>query len=1018
MNRTFSGISLKRPLSKPSSTPPDESVDANCTEDNKENISTLDFASNSISPTHSKRDATKSTEEMRLKSVIIEVAPIPITPVGRPILKKNPGSKSPTHKKVEFVDDSEGSLSDPDDYALEDADHESTLKCSSSPPQVVIPLAFNDGPDSFNKSSEPTPTEVTPRTAEYSTDSLGTLPKAPLVAKTQTRTNPMAIKLSIKPRPAPKAIQIDLSDDESDRYDEENGSESGSDDDTFEAGMKKQKTGRLTHKMIKASLPKPTSRTTRSGRTGSVPLKVTISKKPLLALKPAQPTDRSLATLGKKFRVPTFKVPGMAPEPTRQGAFNLGVKQRPPVEGRCAHDYTMEGSIILHDPAWEKLDEAKMEEERLLCASQEKSRTDEEDDTPQVIIPKKEKKSKSIAEILGLVKPKEVPKVHVMVDPVLGRVLRPHQVEGVKFMYKCVTGGVLPNVFGCIMADEMGLGKTLQCITLLWTLLKQSPDPGKGTIEKCIICCPSSLVKNWANEIVKWLGPGKIGVLTCDANKTKDDTNNAMRRWASARQRMVVNPVLIISYESLRMYAPVLAQSPIGLMLCDEGHRLKNSNSQTFVALNELNVQRRVILSGTPVQNDLSEYFSLLNFANPGLLGSTAEFRKNFELPILRGRDSEATDREQEVSNQKLAELSSVVSRFIIRRTNDILSKYLPTKFEHVVFCKLAPMQLGLYSHFINSKSIQRLLRGNGSQPLKAIGLLKKLCNHPDLLDLPDDLEGCESILPPDYILKGSKKQTTSRGGVLVQSEFSGKMLVLERMLAKIRNETNDKIVLISNYTQTLDIFEKLCRQNQYGVLRLDGTMTINKRQKLVDRFNNPDGHEFVFLLSSKAGGCGLNLIGANRLILFDPDWNPAADQQALARVWRDGQKKDCFVYRFIATGSIEEKIFQRQSHKQSLSSCVVDEDQDVERHFSQENLRQLFQFNADTECCDTHETFKCKRCVDGRQVMKAAQVSYGDTSTWNHFKGDQDLLKLPDPLLKAEADTGAVSFVFQYISH
>lgn len=205
---------------------------------------------------------------------------------------------------------------------------------------------------------------------------------------------------------------------------------------------------------------------------------------------------------------------------------------------------------------------------------------------------------------------------------------------------------------------------------------------------------------------------------------------------------------------------------------------------------------------------------------------------------------------------------------------------------------------------------------------------------------------------------------------------------------------------------------------NRYGVLRLDGTMTINKRQKLVDRFNNPDGSEFVFLLSSKAGGCGLNLIGANRLVLFDPDWNPASDQQALARVWRDGQKKDCFVYRFIATGSIEEKIFQRQSHKQSLSSCVVDEDQDVERHFSQENLRQLFQFNDTTECCDTHETFKCKRCVDGRQVVKAAQVSYGDTSTWNHFKGDQDLLKLTDPLLQEEADTKAISFVFQYISH
>ncbi|KAG0341473.1 DNA-dependent ATPase protein rad54 [Podila horticola] len=950
---------------------------------------------------------------------------------------KAPGSKSPSHKKVEFVHDSEeeDSLSEPD-FDDEDEDDfydrskpnkATTPAKSAKPVKPVKPVKTKPLPkknikqepqvakDSEDEDMEPA-SELEPELIATS------IASEPTPATSISPTTPIpALTASPAVKPVPRVTKVELDEDEEDDeddYNEDGGDSGGSDYDSEGGSIKRLKTGRVTHQMIKASIPKTTTRATRSGRAPLQPIKLTISSKPLLTSKPTQPSGRSLATLGKKFKVPTFTVPGMAPDPgARPMTLTLGVKKRLAVEGRSAHDYTMEGSIILYDPAWAQLDEAQKEEERLMSASQEQKEGDE-DQTPQVIIPKKEKaRSKSIAEMLGLTKQKEVPKVHVVVDPVLGRILRPHQVEGVKFMYKCTTGMVQSNAFGCIMADEMGLGKTLQCLTLLWTLLKQSPEPGKGTIEKCIICCPSSLVRNWANEIIKWLGAGKIGVLTCDAKGTKEDTNNAMRQWAAAKQRMVVNPVLIISYESLRMYAPVLAQTPIGLMLCDEGHRLKNSGSQTFVALNELNVQRRVILSGTPIQNDLSEYFSLLNFANPGLLGSTAEFRKNYELPILRGRDSEASEQEQEISNQKLTELSGVVSKFIIRRTNDILSKYLPTKFEHVVFCKLSSFQLDLYNHFINSKSIQRLLRGNGSQPLKAIGLLKKLCNHPDLLDLPEDLEGCESLLPPEYQIKSAKKPM-SRGGILVQTEFSGKMQVLDRMLAKIKKETTDKIVLISNYTQTLDIFEKLCRQKQYGVLRLDGTMTINKRQKLVDRFNNPDGSEFVFLLSSKAGGCGLNLIGANRLILFDPDWNPAADQQALARVWRDGQKKDCFVYRFIATGSIEEKIFQRQSHKQSLSSCVVDEDQDVERHFSQENLRQLFQFNSTTECCDTHEMFKCKRCIKGRQIQKAAQVSYGDTSTWNHFMGDSDLLKLPDPLLKAEADTGAVSFVFQYISH
>jgi DNA repair and recombination RAD54-like protein len=193
--------------------------------------------------------------------------------------------------------------------------------------------------------------------------------------------------------------------------------------------------------------------------------------------------------------------------------------------------------------------------------------------------------------------------------------------------------------------------------------------------------------------------------------------------------------------------------------------------------------------------------------------------------------------------------------------------------------------------------------------------------------------------------------------------------------------------------------------------------MNVTKRQKLVDKFNDPEGGEFIFLLSSKAGGCGLNLIGANRLVLFDPDWNPAADQQALARVWRDGQKKDCFVYRFIATGTIEEKIFQRQSHKQSLSSCVVDSAEDVERHFTLDSLRELFQYHGKTTS-DTHDTFKCKRCKpDGKQNIKAPAMMYGDTSTWNHFV-NEGLKPIQDLLLRQECGENEVSAVFQYISH
>ncbi|KAF9630723.1 SNF2-related protein [Lasiodiplodia theobromae] len=686
------------------------------------------------------------------------------------------------------------------------------------------------------------------------------------------------------------------------------------------------------------------------------------------------------STFRQRFSVPLLKKDAAEYNANRPAPL-LGMRQGAVFVARPLHDPTGEFAIVLYDPTI--------------------------DDKP----------TPSLADILGLKKKVEGrPRVPVVIDPRLAKVLRPHQVEGVKFLYRCTTGLVDPKANGCIMADEMGLGKTLQCIALMWTLLRQSPDAGKSTIQKCVIACPSSLVKNWANELVKWLGKDAINPFAVDGKASKEELIQQLRQWAIASGRAVVRPVLIVSYETLRLYVGELKNTPIGLLLCDEGHRLKNDESLTFTALNDLNVQKRVILSGTPIQNDLSEYFALLNFANPNYLGTKNEFRKRFELPILRGRDADGTDEDRKVGDERLSELLTMVNKFIIRRTNDILSKYLPRKYEHVVFCNLAPFQKDLYNLFIKSPEIQQLLRGKGSQPLKAINILKKLCNHPDLLDLPGDLPGSEDCFPDDYVPKDARGRDRD-----VKSWYSGKMAVLDRMLARIRQDTNDKIVLISNYTQTLDVFEKLCRARQYGSLRLDGTMNVNKRQKLVDKFNDPEGSEFVFLLSSKAGGCGINLIGANRLVLFDPDWNPAADQQALARVWRDGQKKDCFVYRFIATGTIEEKIFQRQSHKQSLSSCVVDSAEDVERHFSLDSLRELFQYQPKTTS-DTHDTFKCKRCrPDGNQHIKAPAMLYGDTSTWNHFVNDGEkgaLAKIQDLLLRQETSEEAVSAVFQYISH
>nr|CAH7767066.1 unnamed protein product [Callosobruchus chinensis] len=594
--------------------------------------------------------------------------------------------------------------------------------------------------------------------------------------------------------------------------------------------------------------------------------------------------------------------------------------------------------------------------------------------------------------------------VHVVVDPLLGNILRPHQREGVQFMYDCVTGVQIPGSYGCIMADEMGLGKTLQCITLLWTLVRQGPE-GKPTIEKAIIVCPSSLVKNWNNEINKWL-KGRLQAMIMDGGS---DGKKKLKQFMQGQGRTAI-PVLIISYETFRMHADILHTSEIGLVLCDEGHRLKNCENQTYRALMGLKAKRRVLLSGTPIQNDLLEYFSLIHFVNEGLLGSASEFKKKFENYILRGQDSTATDLERQHASERLKELTDIVNKCLIRRTSSLLTKYLPVKFEMIIVCQLTPIQRQIYLNYINSESIRSTVRdsedstGPSFSSLASITNLKKLCNHPDLV-LDKILEGAEgfeksrNLLPP------------SGGDKDVRPELSGKLMLLDCFLANLKANYSDKIVLVSNYTQTLDLFERLCRKRGYMYVRLDGTMSIKKRAKVVDNFNNPESKEFIFMLSSKAGGCGLNLIGANRLIMFDPDWNPANDDQAMARVWRDGQQKPCYIYRFLAAGTIEEKIFQRQAHKKALSSTVVDMNEETARHFSVAELRDLFKLE-ETES-DTHRRLKCKRCLNKIQIKAPPEEAdcTNDLSQWHHC---WDKKGLADMVLKQIWDMSKyISFVF-----
>lgn len=533
--------------------------------------------------------------------------------------------------------------------------------------------------------------------------------------------------------------------------------------------------------------------------------------------------------------------------------------------------------------------------------------------------------------------------VDVVVDPLLTQHLREHQREGVKFMYECVMGMRDFGGQGAILADEMGLGKTLQTIALLWTLLKQNPIYGDSpVIQKALIVCPVTLINNWRMEFRKWLGAERIGVFVCDGIKTRLSDFTRGKSYS----------IMIIGYEKLRTVQEELKKgSGVDIVIADEGHRLKTAKNKSAQAIRSLNALRRIILSGTPIQNDLSEFFIMVDFINPDLLGSYKTFMKEFELPIERSRQPGASTRDLENGEARNEELATLTSKFILRRSADILSRYLPSKTEYVLLCRPTPVQMSVYQCVLACPAFQAAL-GNTEVSFQLITVLKKVCNSPSLL--MSKAYSSQSPSPTTVSLLASVP-----AHLLCNNAASTKIRALDQLLHTLRTTTSEKVILVSNYTSTLDLLEALLTSLSYPFLRLDGSTPSSKRQGFVDSFNRlPAEMCFAFLLSAKSGGLGLNLIGASRLVLFDLDWNPATDLQAMARIHRDGQKRNCIIYRFMMAGGIDEKIWQRQTTKLGLASNIIDRT-GGSSSFTKEELRDLFRLD-ESSTCQTHDLMCC----------------------------------------------------------
>ena len=548
----------------------------------------------------------------------------------------------------------------------------------------------------------------------------------------------------------------------------------------------------------------------------------------------------------------------------------------------------------------------------------------------------------------------------VCLDRMLSKVLRPHQIEGVKFVFECLMGLRGPEGGeGCILADDMGLGKTLQSISVIWTLLNNNirglPEPA---VRQALVLCPASLVSNWASEFAKWT-KNKCAIVAV-AEKCRDKVIGQFTNFRYSKEARV----LVSSYESFRLHARLVKDCKIDLVVCDEAHRLKNDKTKMSACISKLSARKRLLLTGTPIQNNMTEFFAMISLAIPTL--ATEDFNKKFSIPISRGRDPTATPKERQAADAALLALSELSSSFILRRTNALLAKLLPKKHLVNIFCRLDSIQRKLYSR-VTDWLLDTAAKGTGA--LKATMLLMKICCHPNLV--PKETFG------PNEPLFGETWTD--------KIPWMGKLKIVQALLRNFQ-KIGDKSVIISTYTSTLEIVGELCKELGIGCVCLDGSVGIRQRHELVTRFNKSERNPSVFLLSSKAGGCGINLIGANRLIMLDADWNPANDKQAMARVWREGQKKVCWIYRLFSAGTIEEKVLQRQINKDGLSASVINAGESALREgLSRSEIRGLFELKPESVLSDTHEVIQCNHC-HSFQSRPVSEYVEDDLQSWDHI--------------------------------
>lgn len=520
----------------------------------------------------------------------------------------------------------------------------------------------------------------------------------------------------------------------------------------------------------------------------------------------------------------------------------------------------------------------------------------------------------------------------IYINQEIGKRIKEHQIDGVRFLWNQIVQDASERQ-GCLLAHTMGLGKTMQVITFLVALHEaaSSDDP---TIREqvpqdmrrnpTLILCPAGLVDNWMDELLTWSPAEALTpLIKVDSQLEEAEREDCVRRWAES------GGTLVVGYDMMKRIfgmsdemAELLMETPT-TVVADEAHKLKNSASQLHQICSQFRTKSRIALTGSPLANNVNEYYHMIDWVAPNFLGPPQEFKDIYSKVIEAGLYHDSFGYQKRHAIKMLQVLKETVAPKVHRATIAELRDDLPNKHEFVISVAPTLVQMELYNACI--QAIRGDNRGKRRPPVfEVLDGLRLICNHPKCLHVKakdareKGVQGDESL----SAAIAATALTRTRHLDIDNPALSSKMLLLTKILDDAR-ALGDKVLVFSVSIPTLQYLEHMLISQKRSIALLTGQTNIASRQSMVSDFNT--GPKEVYLISTKAGGVGLNIQGANRVVLLDFGWNPMDEQQAIGRAYRIGQQKTVFVYRLVLAGTFEEALHNKAIFKTQLASRVVD---------------------------------------------------------------------------------------------